>query len=196
MKYSRKDYKKLAKKPKPPKHRNVKVHACPVCWTELTPDSMRCRYGHRFVGKEIKIFDSRAEHAYGLTLKNLRRISGLQHHKKWVVRPAEYLNMHPPITLGSLTFRSASYITKQKHKKIAPAQTYEADYSYRDATGREVVIDVKGLDRKTGMPRLIGTGFKKKCRRMKLIYSIDVQVYAGGMLWQWDEKFRKLEVKK
>jgi len=196
MKYSRKDYKKLAKKPKRPKHNNTNVAACPICWREVRPGTGERNCGHVFLDTEIKIFDSRVEHAYGLQLMQRKGITELEHHRKWVVRPAEYLNIHPPITLGSLTFRSASYITKKKNKKIAPAQTYEADYSYRDATGREAVIDVKGLDRKTGMPRLIGAGFKKKCRRMKLIYGIDVQVYAGGVLWQWDEKFRKLEMKK
>lgn len=201
MKYDRKNYKKLAGKPKHPKHNNSKVYACPECWMGIDTNStcvqQSCICGHCFPVKDIVVFDSKVEHAFGLTLKKKRGIKDLAYHKRWVIRPAEYImptiECHP-IALDALTFYSTD-ADGRKNVMVAPAQSYEADFSYTDENGQEIVVDVKGLDRKTGMPRLIGPEFKKKCKRMKLIYRIDVLVYAGGIMWRWDEKLKKLEIK-
>jgi hypothetical protein len=130
------------------KHSQSMCPLCPNCNNEL------------FSFTDIEIFDSQAEHAYGLNvLKPLEKageITDLQHHEVFELLPVLHFTkmlFRNTIEIDGLYNKSIGRLSKINTTKY-PAEfkthnsiKYESDFTYK-SKGEKIVVEYKGEDQK------------------------------------------------
>jgi len=191
------------------------VYACQVCWRSLAigkkPEypvgCCRIRQEPRF----LIVFDSVEEHRRGFELKILEqagKIQELTHHEKFKLAPRIYYyhDENPYFKWMPIDENKSIEIPHQYGH-------YESDFSFIQ-DGKKRVIEVKDITKKTTTVHLMDpvteeklktktkipwpffatqdplSHFKKKCKLMKAIYGVDVEIWAGNKMFIFDEKWR------
>lgn len=198
-------------KTKKKKYNQTGVWACPDCWKEIEVSYFQnkkagyvfncCKHGFyslnglRHIGEVPLYFDSQAEYAHALKLKDMEKrglIRDLIHHPRIELAPDIFFlqlsGRYTPIA-DPKTAKKYPDICVKVHDKL----TYEADFQYTDDTGVHFV-EVKVLSRK-GVLFIHGIAkFRIKVELLKAVHGIDLEIVTGAIKWRFNGK--KLEVVK